>query len=168
MAATHRHPAFVARMQADLDWAMGALILGVGSGWFQAEYAMMNLDFPGIGRRQKDLDELIEVVDGLWLGAPYTHHGETFDIDGMQITRATAACAGWRQRKERHVASGCYLGRCLQCQRGGEGRRRNDAERFAQAGNAAALDGHLDDLGRPRNEVLKSHFTSMLCLRPHR
>ena len=42
-----------------------------------------------------------------------------------------------------------------------------DAQRFEQVGEIfAALDGHLDDLGRPRNEVLKSHFTTMLVLAP--
>ena len=47
MAATYRHPAFVARMQADLDnLSGGRSILGVGSGWFEAEYKMMDLDFP--------------------------------------------------------------------------------------------------------------------------
>ena len=53
MAATYRHPGFVARQQADLDnLSGGRSILGVGSGWFEAEYAMMGLPFPGIGRRQ--------------------------------------------------------------------------------------------------------------------
>lgn len=173
MAATYRHPAFVARMQADLDnLSGGRSVLGVGSGWFEAEYNMMNLDFPPIGRRQKDLDELIAVVDGLWSGKPFTHHGESFDIDAMHIDPAPArrppVLVGGSGKKGtmRQVAAwadACNVSEEQKLNVPGV----SDAERFEQvAGVFAALDGHLDDLGRPRNEVLKSHFTSMLVLAP--
>jgi alkanesulfonate monooxygenase SsuD/methylene tetrahydromethanopterin reductase-like flavin-dependent oxidoreductase (luciferase family) len=171
MAATYRHPAFVARMQADLDnLSGGRSVLGVGSGWFAAEYRMMNLDFPPIGRRQKDLDELIAVVEGLWSGASFTHHGETFDIDGMQIdpppARRPPVLVGGSGKKGtlRQVAT--WADACNVSEEQGlnvEGV--TDAQRFAQVAEVfAALDGHLDDLGRPRYEVLKSHFTSMMVL----
>jgi alkanesulfonate monooxygenase SsuD/methylene tetrahydromethanopterin reductase-like flavin-dependent oxidoreductase (luciferase family) len=171
MAATYRHPAFVARMQADLDnLSGGRSVLGVGSGWFAAEYRMMNLDFPPIGRRQKDLDELIAVVEGLWSGASFTHHGETFDIDGMQIdpppARRPPVLIGGSGKKGtlRQVATSADA-----CNVSEEQRLNvqgvTDAQRFAQVAEVfAALDGHMDDLGRPRNEVLKSHFTSMMVL----
>lgn len=173
MAATYRHPGFVARMQADLDnLSGGRSILGVGSGWFEAEYAMMNLPFPPIGRRQKDLDELIECVDGLWSGAPFTHHGETFTIEGMQIdpppVRRPPVLVGGSGKKGtlRQVATwgdACNVEEALKLNIAGA----TDAQRFEQVGEIfAALDGHLDDLGRPRNEVLKSHFTTMLVLAP--
>jgi alkanesulfonate monooxygenase SsuD/methylene tetrahydromethanopterin reductase-like flavin-dependent oxidoreductase (luciferase family) len=173
MAATYRHPAFVARMQADLDnLSNGRSILGVGSGWFEAEYNMMNIDFPPIGRRQKDLDELITTVEGLWSGQPFTHHGQTFNIDGMQIEPAPArrppVLVGGSGKKGtlRQVATwgdACNVNEEQKLNVAGV----SDAERADQvAAVFAALDGHLDDLGRPRNEVLKSHFTSMLVLAP--
>lgn len=173
MAATYRHPAFVGRMQADLDnLSGGRSILGVGSGWFEAEYKMMNLDFPPIGRRQKDLDELISVVDGLWSGNPFTYHGETFDIDNLQIApppaRRPPVLVGGSGKKGtlRQVASwadACNVEEELKLNTPGA----TDTQRFEQIGEIfAALDGHLDDLGRPRNEVLKSHFTTMLVLAP--
>ena len=173
MAATYRHPAFVARMQGDLDnLSGGRSILGVGSGWFEAEYNMMNLDFPPIGRRQKDLDELISALDGLWSGKPFTHHGETFDIDAMQIDPAPArrppVLVGGSGKKGtlRQVATwadACNVNEEQKLNVAGV----TDAQRSAQLADVfAALDGHLDDLGRPRNEVLKSHFTSMLVLAP--
>lgn len=173
MAATYRHPAFVARMQADLDnLSRGRSVLGVGSGWFEAEYNMMNIDFPAIGRRQKDLDELIAVVDGLWSGKPFTHHGESFAIDGMQIDPPPAqrppVLVGGSGKKGtlRQVATwadACNVSEEAKLNVPGA----TDAQRFAQVAELyAALDAHLDDLGRPRNEVLKSHFTSMLVLAP--
>jgi alkanesulfonate monooxygenase SsuD/methylene tetrahydromethanopterin reductase-like flavin-dependent oxidoreductase (luciferase family) len=173
MAATYRHPAFVARMQADLDnLSRGRSVLGVGSGWFEAEYGMMDIPFPAIGRRQKDLDELIECVDGLWSGQPFTHHGETFTIDGMQIDPAPArrppVLVGGSGKKGtlRQVATwgdACNVEEELKLNTSGA----TDAQRFEQVGEIfAALDGHLDYLGRPRNEVLKSHFTTMLVLGP--
>ncbi len=173
MAATYRHPAFVARMQADLDnLSGGRSILGVGSGWFEAEYKMMGLDFPPIGRRQKDLDELISIVDGLWSGEPFTHHSETFDVDAMRIDPAPArrppVLVGGSGKKGtlRQVATwadACNVEEELKLNLPNA----TDAQRFEQVADIyAALDGHLDDLGRPRNEVLKSHFTTMLVLAP--
>jgi alkanesulfonate monooxygenase SsuD/methylene tetrahydromethanopterin reductase-like flavin-dependent oxidoreductase (luciferase family) len=173
MAATYRHPAFVARMQGDLDnLSGGRSILGVGSGWFEAEYNMMNLDFPPIRRRQKDLDELITVVDGLWSGQPFAHHGETFDVEGMQIApppaRRPPVLVGGSGKKGtlRQVATwadACNVNEEQKLNVPGV----TDEQRSAQVAEVfAALDGHLDDLGRPRNEVLKSHFTSMLVLAP--
>lgn len=173
MAATYRHPAFVARMQADLDnLSGGRSVLGVGSGWFEAEYEMMDLDFPAIGRRQNDLDELISVVDGLWSGQPFTHHGETFDVDGMQIdpppARRPPVLVGGSGKKGtlRQVATwadACNVNEEAKLNVPGA----TDAQRFTQVAEIyAALDAHLDNLGRPRNEVLKSHFTSMLVLAP--
>ncbi|HET9660224.1 MAG TPA: LLM class flavin-dependent oxidoreductase [Thermomicrobiales bacterium] len=173
MAATYRHPAFVARMQADLDnLSGGRSVLGVGSGWFEAEYGMMDIPFPAIGRRQKDLDELIACVDGLWSGQPFTHHGETFTIEGMQIDPAPArrppVLVGGSGKKGtlRQVATwadACNVEEELKLNTSGA----TDAQRFEQVGEIfAALDGHLDDLGRSRNEVLKSHFTTMLVLGP--
>jgi alkanesulfonate monooxygenase SsuD/methylene tetrahydromethanopterin reductase-like flavin-dependent oxidoreductase (luciferase family) len=173
MAATYRHPAFVARMQADLDnLSRGRSILGAGSGWFEAEYQMMNLDFAPIGRRQQALDELIDVVEGLWSGTPYTHEGETFTIRGMQIDPPPAqrppVLVGGSGKKGtlRQVAAwadACNVEEALKLNNPGA----TDAQRFEQVGEIfAALDAHLDDLGRPRNEVLKSHFTTMLVLGP--
>ena len=173
MAATYRHPAFVARMQADLDnLSGGRSVLGVGSGWFEGEYRMMDLPFPAIGRRQKDLDELISCVDGLWSGKPFTHHGDTFTLDGMQIdpppARRPPVLVGGSGKKGtmRQVATwgdACNVEEALKLNNPGA----TDAQRFEQVGEIfAALDGHLDDLGRPRNEVLKSHFTTMLVLAP--
>lgn len=173
MAATYRHPAFVARMQADLDnLSRGRSILGVGSGWFEAEYRMMHLPFPAIGHRQRDLDELIEVVAGLWSGSPYTHQGGTFAIEAMQIdpppAQRPAVLVGGSGKKGtlRQVATwadACNVEEELKLNNPGA----TDAQRFEQVAEIfAALDRHLDELGRPRNEVLKSHFTTMLVLAP--
>ncbi len=171
MAATYRHPGFVARMQADLDnLSQGRSILGVGSGWFEAEYAMLDIPFRTIGRRQRDLDELVACVDGLWSVAPFTHRSETFVVDGMQIdpppVRRPPVLVGGSGKKGamRQVATwgdACNVEEALKFNNPGA----TDAQRLEQIGEIfAALDGHLDDLGRPRNEVLKSHFTTMLVL----
>lgn len=173
MAATYRHPAFVARMQADLDnLSGGRSILGVGSGWFEGEYDMMDLAFPPIGRRQKDLSELIDVVECLWSGTPCAHNGETFTVHGMQIdpppARRPPVLVGGSGKKGtmRQVAAwgdACNVEEELKLNTPGA----TDAQRLEQAGEIfAALDAHLDALGRPRNEVLKSHFTTMLVLGP--
>src|SRR5680860_609024 len=89
MAAAYRHPAYVARLQADLDnLTSGRSILGVGSGWFEAEYAMLDLPFPSIGKRQSALDEMIDIVDGVWGDAPFTLEGEHFQAVSYTHLRA--------------------------------------------------------------------------------
>lgn len=173
MAATYRHPALVARMQADLDnLSRGRSILGVGSGWFEAEYRMMNIPFPPIGQRQRDLDELIAAIEGLWSGEPFTLEGGAFTVRDMQIEPAPArrppVLVGGSGKKGtlRQVAT--WADACnVEEERKLNNPGATDAERFEQVGAIfAALDGHLDDLGRPRDEVLKSHFTTMLVLAP--
>ena len=176
MAATYRHPAFVARMQADLDnLSGGRSVLGVGSGWFEGEYRMMDLPFPAIGRRQKDLDELIECVDGLWSGKPFTHHGDTFTIDGMQIdpppARRPPVLVGGSGKKGtmRQVATwgdACNVEEALKLNIPGA----TDAQRFEQVGEISPRSMGISTISGVR-ATKSSNPTSLPCwclLRPRR
>ncbi len=171
MAAAYRHPAYVARLQADLDnLSGGRSILGVGSGWFEAEYNMMALPFPPIGQRQASLDEAIAIIDGVWGDAPFTFEGEYFQVRDMRIEPAPVlrppvlVGGGGEKRTLRQVAEwgdACNLRESISAA-DSSGR---DPERIAQVAKKFEILGeHCDAVGRPRNEVLSSHFTTYLVL----
>ncbi len=171
MAAAYRHPAYVARLQADLDnLSGGRSILGVGSGWFEAEYTMLDLPFPPIGQRQAALDEMIEIIDGVWGDKPFTLEGEHFQVHGMQIEPAPArrppvlVGGSGEKRTLRQVATwgdACNLRESISTAEPAD----RDSERFAEVARKFEILGqHCDDLGRPRNEVLRTHFTTYLTM----
>jgi alkanesulfonate monooxygenase SsuD/methylene tetrahydromethanopterin reductase-like flavin-dependent oxidoreductase (luciferase family) len=171
MAAAYRHPAYVARLQADLDnLSGGRSILGVGSGWFEAEYEMLSLPFPSIGKRQAALDEMIDIIDGVWGDEPFTLEGEHFQVRGMQIEPAPArrppVLVGGSGEKGtlRQVAKwgdACNLREAISPADSAD----RDPERIAEVKRKFEILGkHCDDVGRPRDEILRSHFTTYLTM----
>lgn len=171
MAAAYRNPGYLARLQADLDnLSGGRSILGVGSGWFEAEYKMLDIAFPPIGKRQTSLDEAMAIVEGVWGEEPFSFEGEHFTVSDLRIEPAPATRppvlvgGGGEKRTLRQVASwgdACNLREGISTAEPAE----RDEERFAQVRRKfGALGQHCDDLGRPRDEVLRSHFTTYLVM----
>ncbi|MGD9712837.1 MAG: LLM class flavin-dependent oxidoreductase [Thermomicrobiales bacterium] len=171
MAATYRHPAYVARLQADLDnLSGGRSILGVGSGWFEAEYEMMALPFLPIRRRQQALDDMMTIIDGVWSGQSFTFEGDQAQVRGMTIDpapifRPPVLVGGSGEKGTlRQVATwgdACNLREGIPASDPAD----RDEERFAAvARKFEILDQHCDDVGRPRYDVLRTHFTTYLVL----
>ncbi len=64
---SYRLPSVVAKMAATLDViSEGRVDLGLGAGWFEAEYAAYGIPFPTISARIAQLDEGIEVIRRMW------------------------------------------------------------------------------------------------------
>src|SRR3954452_7635194 len=77
--ASHRHPAMLARLAADLDNISGGrLMLGLGIGWNAEEFAQLGIPFLSVRERQEALVETIEIVRGLWGPDPFTFHGNYY------------------------------------------------------------------------------------------
>jgi probable F420-dependent oxidoreductase len=78
------HPVVVAKQLADLDaHSGGRLSVGVGvGGEFPPEFEAVGVPLAERGDRT---DESIEVMRALWSGAPVTHHGRFFDLDGVEL-----------------------------------------------------------------------------------
>lgn len=69
-----RHPIVAARAVQTLDVvSAGRVVLGVGAGWLEAEYAAVGVDFASRGRR---LDESIDVLRLLWTDETPRFEGE--------------------------------------------------------------------------------------------
>ena len=58
------------------------VVLGVGVGWMEEEFALTGQAFPGRGRRT---DEMIEIIEGLLTGEMVEHHGEFYDFPPVQM-----------------------------------------------------------------------------------
>jgi len=79
-----RDPIEVAKQAATLSiLSQGRFVLGVGVGWMKEEFDIYGVDFASRGRR---MDEMIEVLKGLWTGDYFEYHGEFFDFDPIVVS----------------------------------------------------------------------------------
>ena len=79
-----RNPIEVAKQAATMAiLSRGRFALGVGTGWMKEEFDLYGVDFASRGRR---MDEMIEVMRGLWAGGYYEHHGEFFDFEPIVVS----------------------------------------------------------------------------------
>jgi probable F420-dependent oxidoreductase len=76
--APYRHPLITAKAFATLDaLSAGRVILGVGAGHVEAEFAALGVDFR---RRGALLDEAIDLVVAAWSDEYPTHDGPTWQV----------------------------------------------------------------------------------------
>lgn len=169
--ALYRHPAHLARLAADLDGVSnGRAILGLGSGWLEPEFPALGLPVLPTRERQDALDEAVQIVKGVWTEGPFTYHGKHFSTEGMQVLPPPV-----QQPNPPIMIGGSGMKRTLKqvaqwadaCNVNEEISAVDGYFEVADRANAvakrlAALDQHLADLGRPREEVLRTHFTLSL------
>lgn len=164
----YRHPALLARMAADVDrMSQGRLILGLGAGDFEPEFAQMGLDFPPIQIRQQALEDVIHILRGMWGETPYTFRGPHFTVQDAHISPGPLQCprvpmliAGAGERVTlRQVAAYAdasnfgpnpHTGNVLSLQQ-------------AQA-KFATLDRHCAQVGRPYQSVLRTYWSPPVVL----
>ncbi|OLZ39904.1 LLM class F420-dependent oxidoreductase [Natrinema saccharevitans] len=80
---SYRHPALLAKMAAQVDRISdGRLELGLGGGWYEAEYDRFGYEFrEPPAERLRRLAETIEIVQGLWRNESYSHEGRHLEVD---------------------------------------------------------------------------------------
>lgn len=79
-----RHPIEVAKQAATLaTLSAGRFVLGVGTGWMREEFEIYGVDFERRGAR---MDEMIEIMQGLWTGEMFEYHGAFFDFDRLVVS----------------------------------------------------------------------------------
>ncbi len=79
-----RNPFFVAKAVGTAALMSGnRLTLGVGAGWMEDEFRLMEQDFR---RRGKRMDEMIDVIRKLWTGEMVEHQGEFYSFDRLQMS----------------------------------------------------------------------------------
>ena len=78
----YRHPMVLARMAADVDrLGDGRLVLGLGIGDNEPEFARLGICLPPASERQQVLDETIQIVRGVWGAEPFTFEGRHFRVE---------------------------------------------------------------------------------------
>lgn len=164
----YRHPVMLARLAADLDnLSQGRLILGLGIGWNSAEFAQLGLPFLSVRERQDALEETIAIIHGVWGDAPFTFAGRHFSTRDERVTPSplqrpspplVIAGAGERVtlRQVARFADACNFGAGVQV----GGVRTFDDVRH----KLDVLRHHCVELGRPYEQILKTHFTGWLML----
>lgn len=77
-----RNPVLGAKMIATLDaLSAGRLVLGVGAGWLEAEFELLNA--PPFAQRGKVLEEVIEIWQTLWSDRRPSFRGHYFNLEEM-------------------------------------------------------------------------------------
>lgn len=163
----HRHPALLARLAGDLQHISGnRFIFGLGIGWNEPEFKQLGLPFPSVRVRQEALDEALAIVTGMFGPEPITFHGKHWSTEGghyqIPTTRPPIVVAGSGERTTlRQVAQwadACNFGpgRNTGAVRGDQGLQQT----------FDALRRHCDTLGRPYDDILRTHFTSWVMVAP--
>ncbi len=169
---TYRHPAMVARYAADLDnLSDGRLVLGLGIGWLKPEFEAFDLDFATPAVRYRQLEEALEIIPGLWGDEKFSFSGEQWRVENLRITPSPAqqprppiVIGGSGEQKTLALVAK-YADACNvnQVENTPEGMK----DVSGVAGVARKLDAlrrHCDAIGRPYDDILRTHFTIKLVI----
>lgn len=172
-AVPYRNPLLIARLASDLDHLSGGrFINGLGIGWNAADYGLgtnefdrMGLPYPGTAERQAALEEAIAIIRGLWGPAPFSYEGQHYRVANAQISppvqrpEPPLILAGGGERVTlRQVA------RLADVSNFGPGPAGGVDTPADAARKLAALRRHCEDVGRPYDDILRSHFAHWVIL----
>lgn len=81
--ASFRWPSLLAKMASTLDViSRGRLELGIGAGWYEAEYKAYGIPFPSIRTRIEKLEETVRILKDMWTKEKTTFNGKYFHLEG--------------------------------------------------------------------------------------
>ncbi|MEX0806668.1 MAG: LLM class F420-dependent oxidoreductase [Candidatus Binatia bacterium] len=81
MVLPYRHPLYWSKIATTIDQlSTGRLIMGVGVGWMEEEFAAMNAPFK---ERGKVSDEQLTLLKQLWTEEHITFHGKYYQVDDI-------------------------------------------------------------------------------------
>jgi probable F420-dependent oxidoreductase len=84
MVLPYRHPLYWAKIATTIDQlSTGRLIMGVGVGWMEEEFAAMNAPFK---ERGKVADEQLTLLKQLWTDEHITFHGKYYQVDDIAFS----------------------------------------------------------------------------------
>jgi alkanesulfonate monooxygenase SsuD/methylene tetrahydromethanopterin reductase-like flavin-dependent oxidoreductase (luciferase family) len=164
----YRSPYLLARQAADVDRLSGGrLVLGVGIGDNVPEFEQMGIPFPPVKDRLAAMVETIEIVRGLWSDPTFSFQGKHFSAksDGkflppVQQPRVPILLAGGGERVTlRQVAQYADASNMGAHDWIGSAVTSGDIER-----KFGKLREYCDEIGRPFESVLRSHFTMPLIM----
>jgi alkanesulfonate monooxygenase SsuD/methylene tetrahydromethanopterin reductase-like flavin-dependent oxidoreductase (luciferase family) len=173
-ANPYRPPLLTARLASDLDHLSdGRLILGLGIGWNAADYGLgtneferMGLPYDSTRERQAALEEALAIIHGVWGEQPFTFAGRHYSVSDAQVPRPVQTpsppliIAGAGERTLAQVA------RFADVANFGPGPAGHVDTAEAALEKLSLLRRQCEAVGRPYDDILRSHFTHWLVLAP--
>jgi alkanesulfonate monooxygenase SsuD/methylene tetrahydromethanopterin reductase-like flavin-dependent oxidoreductase (luciferase family) len=166
--AGYRHPAYLARLAADLDNISGGrLLLGLGIGWNTQEFGQLGVPFTSVRERQEGMSETIDIVRGLWGEEQFTYQGKHWSTTEGRVVPPPVQQPG----PPLIIAGSGEQGTLRQVA------KYADACNFGAGRNVGAVRGddqvrhkldvlrqRCDEIGRDYDAILKSYFVTWLIL----
>ena len=157
---SYRQPSYLAKVAASIDAISdGRVEMGIGAGWYEAEYKGYGYGFEKPSVRIGRLREAVEIMQAMWTEDVVSYEGQHYQLDG-------AICQP-KPVQDPHIP--------FWIAGGGEQLTLNVAARYAQYTNFAngdveefthksqVLKGHCDDVGRDFDEIVRSTNLNVVC-----
>ena len=81
LSQSYRNPALLAKMSATLQVLTGGrVVVGLGAGWQEDEYAAYGFPFPPAAVRIEQLGEAIDVLRAMWTETPASYQGQHYRV----------------------------------------------------------------------------------------
>jgi alkanesulfonate monooxygenase SsuD/methylene tetrahydromethanopterin reductase-like flavin-dependent oxidoreductase (luciferase family) len=166
----YRSPYLLARQAADVDRISGGrVVLGVGIGDDEPEFRELGVEFLPARKRQEAMEEALDIIQGLWTGKPFTHHGTFFEVSEatmspgpVQTPHIPILIGGGGERVTlRQVAERADVSNMSPHEWAGSAFSADDVARKYDV-----LRGHCRDVGRDFNSILRTHYSPLLTLAP--
>jgi alkanesulfonate monooxygenase SsuD/methylene tetrahydromethanopterin reductase-like flavin-dependent oxidoreductase (luciferase family) len=170
----YRHPAYLARLAADVDnISRGRLLLGLGIGWLKPEFEALGVNFDSTAERFAALEEALEIIPGVWGPEKFAYVGKHYQIGPLRVTppplqqpRPPLMIGGSGEKKTLRLVAR-YADACNV---NDVGNTENGLERLGGpeliGHKFDVLRGYCEELGRSYEEVLRTHFTLRLVIGP--
>ena len=164
----YRPPGLLARLAADVDrLSDGRLVLGVGGGNHEREFAKLGLPVPPAAERLAAVEETVRVVRGLWGSEPFSFDGRFARVADANVRPGPAQTpavplliAGGGERVTlRQVAELADASNFSPHAHAGSAYALDDVRR-----KLAALRAYCAALGRPYESVARTHVAVPVLL----
>ncbi len=165
----YHHPFLIARGAADVDrMSKGRLVLGLGVGDDVPEFSQLGLPFPPAAERHRVLADAVHTIQGLLAGEPQSNPGPfaltsaTLKPGPVQQPRIPLLIGGGGERFTlRQVAQYADVSNFGPHEWVGKAFEPVDVRRKYDV-----LRRYCDEVGRPYEAILRSHWTPLLTLAP--
>lgn len=156
---TYRNPAILAKTVTTLDVVSnGRAMLGIGAGWFELEHDSFGIEFGTFTDRFQKLEESLRIIGPMLRGEAATLAGEWYRVDNAMnhpapVSDVPIMIGGGGEKKTLRMVAQYAHESNLIC---------DDAD---IARKLDALDGHCENLGRDRSEIVVSKQKNV-CIAP--